>query len=73
MKRLRDVEAPLANFFGSGVLASGRSSTGAGQLPERLEYDAELLAAFFRLLPRSMGRSPPSPAVTTPSCPRTAP
>ena len=56
MKRLRDVEAPLANFFGSGVLALGpKLGPVLWQLPERLEYDAELLAAFFRLLPRSMG------------------
>ena len=56
MKRLRDVEAPLANFFASGVLALGpKLGPVLWQLPERLEYDAELLAGFFRLLPRTMG------------------
>ena len=55
MKRLRDVEQPLANFFGSGVLALGpKLGPVLWQLPERLEYDAELLASFFRLLPRTV-------------------
>ncbi|WP_028637705.1 DUF72 domain-containing protein [Nocardioides sp. URHA0032] len=56
MKRLRDVETPLANFFGSGVLALGaKLGPVLWQLPERLEYDAELLGAFFDLLPRTVG------------------
>jgi uncharacterized protein YecE (DUF72 family) len=54
LKQLRDVEAPLANFFASGVLALG---TQLGpilwQLPERLRFDPDRLAAFFDLLPRS--------------------
>jgi uncharacterized protein YecE (DUF72 family) len=55
MKRLRDVEAPLANFFGSGVLALGpKLGPVLWQLPERLEYDADLLASFFDLLPRTV-------------------
>ena len=55
MKRLRDVEAPLANFFGSGVLALGpKLGPVLWQLPERLEYDAGLLASFFDLLPRTV-------------------
>jgi uncharacterized protein YecE (DUF72 family) len=54
MKRLRDVEAPLANFFASGVLALGdKLGPMLWQLPERLEYDAALLADFFALLPRT--------------------
>ncbi|HTW17859.1 MAG TPA: DUF72 domain-containing protein [Nocardioides sp.] len=54
MKRLRDVEAPLANFFASGVLALGaKLGPILWQLPERLEYDAGLLAAFFEQLPRT--------------------
>lgn len=54
MKRLRDVEAPLANFFASGVLALGaKLGPVLWQLPERLEYDAGLLAAFFEQLPRT--------------------
>ncbi len=54
MKRLRDVEAPLANFFASGVLAlGGKLGPFLWQLPPRLAYDKELLEAFFMLLPRT--------------------
>jgi uncharacterized protein YecE (DUF72 family) len=54
MKKLRDVETPLANFFASGVLALGpKLGPVLWQLPENLPYDAERLAAFFALLPRS--------------------
>ena len=56
LKRLRDVETPLANFFASGVLALGpKLGPLLWQLPERLTFDADLLASFFRLLPRTMG------------------
>lgn len=56
MKRLRGVEAPLANFFASGLLALGpQLGPVLWQLPERLGYDAGLLASFFELLPRTMG------------------
>ena len=54
MKRLRDVETPLANFFASGVLALGpKLGPVLWQLPERVEYDAALMADFYDLLPRS--------------------
>ena len=54
MKRLRDVDAPLANFFGSGVLAlGGKLGPVLWQLPPTLAFDAELLAAFFDRLPRT--------------------
>lgn len=54
MVRLRNAEAPLANFFASGVLALGdKLGPVLWQLPERLEYDAGLLADFFALLPRT--------------------
>jgi uncharacterized protein YecE (DUF72 family) len=54
MKKLRDVEAPLANFFASGVLAL-REKLGPvlWQLPPNFGYDAERLAGFFSQLPRS--------------------
>jgi uncharacterized protein YecE (DUF72 family) len=53
MKRLRDVAAPLANFFASGVLALGdKLGPFLWQLPPSLPYDQELLAGFFDLLPR---------------------
>jgi uncharacterized protein YecE (DUF72 family) len=56
MKKLRDVEAPLANFFASGVLALGdQLGPVLWQLPERLHYDGERLTAFFDQLPRTVG------------------
>jgi uncharacterized protein YecE (DUF72 family) len=54
MKRLRDVETPLANFFASGVLALGHKlGPILWQLPPTLAFDADLLTAFFDRLPRS--------------------
>lgn len=55
MKKLADVEVPLANFFASGVLALG-TKTGPylWQLPPSLGYDAARLASFFDLLPRTL-------------------
>ena len=54
MKKLNDVETPLANFFASGVLAL-REKQGPvlWQLPPNLGFNPERLAAFFALLPRS--------------------
>ncbi len=53
MRRLRDIEAPLANFFASGVLALGpKMGPFLWQLPPTLPYDPDLLADFFDLLPR---------------------
>src|SRR4051812_13013344 len=53
MKKLRDVEEPLANFFASGVLAL-REKLGPvlWQLPPNLGFNAERLREFFALLPR---------------------
>ncbi|MBS0320630.1 MAG: DUF72 domain-containing protein [Proteobacteria bacterium] len=52
VKRLRDVEGPLANFFASGI---GRLGPKLGpilwQLPPNLAFDAPTLAAFLALLP----------------------
>jgi uncharacterized protein YecE (DUF72 family) len=54
MKRLADVETPLANFFASGVLAlAGKLGPVLWQLPPNLAFDADRLEAFFGLLPRS--------------------
>jgi uncharacterized protein YecE (DUF72 family) len=54
MKKLADVEAPLANFFASGVLALGpKLGPVLWQLPPNLGFDAGRLAAFFDLLPRT--------------------
>jgi uncharacterized protein YecE (DUF72 family) len=52
MKRLADVERPLANFFASGVLRLGpKLGPILWQLPPSFRFDPERLTAFFRLLP----------------------
>ncbi|WP_191892475.1 DUF72 domain-containing protein, partial [Streptomyces griseoaurantiacus] len=54
MKKLRDVETPLANFFASGMLALGpKLGPFLWQLPPSLPYEPDRLAAFFDLLPRT--------------------
>jgi uncharacterized protein YecE (DUF72 family) len=54
MKRLADVDVPLANFFASGVLALGpRLGPVLWQLPENLRFDADRVADFFGRLPRT--------------------
>ncbi|WP_426244344.1 DUF72 domain-containing protein [Nocardioides sp. LHG3406-4] len=54
LKRLRETDAPLANFFASGVLALGpKLGPVLWQLPETLQYDAETWDAFARKLPRT--------------------
>ncbi|HWI43998.1 MAG TPA: DUF72 domain-containing protein [Nocardioides sp.] len=54
LKKLREVEAPLANFFASGVLALGpKLGPVLWQLPEVLAYDPALMESFYALLPRS--------------------
>jgi uncharacterized protein YecE (DUF72 family) len=54
LKRLVDVDTPLANFFASGVLALGpKLGPVLWQLPERLAFDADVLDAFFTSLPRT--------------------
>ena len=53
MRRLRDIEAPLANFFASGVANLGaKLGPFLWQLPPSLPFDAERLERFFALLPR---------------------
>jgi uncharacterized protein YecE (DUF72 family) len=52
MKRLRDVETPLANFFASGLFnLKQKLGPILWQLPERFRYDHERLATFLQLLP----------------------
>ncbi|MGZ0149544.1 DUF72 domain-containing protein [Kribbella sp. WER1] len=54
LKRLADVEAPLANFFASGVLALGNKlGPVLWQLPPNFRYDASRCADFFAQLPRT--------------------
>ena len=53
MKRLKDVEVPLANFFASGLLnLREKSGPLLWQLPPTFQFDPDRLAAFFDLLPR---------------------
>src|SRR5471030_1680194 len=54
LKKLRDVDTALANFFASGVLALGaKLGPLLWQLPPNLGYDAERIEAFLSSLPRS--------------------
>lgn len=56
IKRLRDIDAPLANFFASGLLALGpKLGPLIWQLPPNLAFDEPLLDAFLDRLPRSHG------------------
>jgi uncharacterized protein YecE (DUF72 family) len=53
MKKLRDVEVPLANFFASGVLCL-REKLGPilWQFPPNFGWNRERFTEFFELLPR---------------------
>ena len=54
MKKLADVETPLANFFASGLLALGEKlGPVLWQLPPNLGYHPDRLSAFFERLPRT--------------------
>ena len=58
MKRLRDVQTPLANFFASGVLALGHKlGPVLWQLPPTSRFRPDVLADFFAMLPRSTGEA----------------
>jgi uncharacterized protein YecE (DUF72 family) len=53
IKRLKDVRAPVANFFANGPLAMGpKLGPILWQLPPSLRYDRAVLEAFLELLPR---------------------
>ncbi|WP_460532702.1 DUF72 domain-containing protein [Humibacter ginsengiterrae] len=55
MLRLRGIEQAMANFFASGVLLLGdKLGPVLWQLPERVEFDVELLEGFCELLPSTM-------------------
>ncbi|HXS20454.1 MAG TPA: DUF72 domain-containing protein [Steroidobacteraceae bacterium] len=58
MRRLLDIEEPLANFFASGVF-NLREKLGPilWQFPPNFKYDRERLERFFRLLPRDTERA----------------
>lgn len=54
LKKLKDVEIPLANFFASGVLALGnRLGPICWQLPGNLSFNAERIESFLKLLPHT--------------------
>ncbi|MET0928403.1 MAG: DUF72 domain-containing protein [Aeromicrobium sp.] len=54
MKKLADVDVPLANFFASGPLAlAEKLGPVLWQLPPTLGFDAARLERFFKLLPRT--------------------
>lgn len=53
MKRLRDVEVPLANFIASGLLALGpKLGPVLWQFPPRFGFSVERLEPFLAMLPR---------------------
>ena len=56
MKKLRDVEAPLANFFASGILCL-REKLGPilWQFPPNFGWNPERFRDFFELLPHDTG------------------
>ena len=54
MKKLSDIDTPLANFFASGVLALGhRLGPILWQLPPNFGFNAERVASFLGRLPRT--------------------
>jgi uncharacterized protein YecE (DUF72 family) len=55
MKRLKDVERPLANFFASGIF-NLREKLGPflWQFPPQFAYNAERFEEFFEMLPRDL-------------------
>jgi uncharacterized protein YecE (DUF72 family) len=54
MKKLSDVESPMANFFASGVLAlQDKLGPILWQLPPNLGYSASRMESFYSLLPRT--------------------
>jgi uncharacterized protein YecE (DUF72 family) len=53
MKKLRDIETPLANFFASGVLhLKEKLGPILWQFPPNFRFDAARVEGFFALLPR---------------------
>ena len=53
VKRLKDIEQPIANFFASGPLLLGEKlGPILWQFPPNMKYDESLFSAFLELLPR---------------------
>jgi uncharacterized protein YecE (DUF72 family) len=58
LRRLKEIDKPLANFFASGILAlKDKLGPFLWQFPPMLPYKPERLAPFFDLLPRSTGEA----------------
>ncbi len=56
IRRLREVETPLANFFASGVLRLGRKlGPFLWQFPPNMAFDAARFEPFLSLLPHDSG------------------
>ena len=54
LRRLKDIDKPLANFFASGLLAlKDKLGPFLWQFPPMFAYQPERLEPFFALLPRS--------------------
>jgi uncharacterized protein YecE (DUF72 family) len=52
LRRLRDIETPLANFIASGILRLGRKlGPILWQFPPRQRFDAKLFSDFMKMLP----------------------
>ena len=53
VRRLREIERPLANFFASGLLKLGpKLGPILWQFPPNFQYSRELVENFFQLLPK---------------------
>ncbi|WP_426957850.1 DUF72 domain-containing protein [Muricoccus radiodurans] len=53
MRRLKDVEAPIANFFASGLFALGpKLGPILWQIPPKLPFDRERIETWLKLLPK---------------------
>jgi len=58
IRRLKDVEKPLANFFGSGVLhLKEKLGPILWQFAPSFRFDEERIAEFFELLPRTRAQA----------------
>lgn len=58
MKKLRDVEEALANFFAQGLLALGRKlGPILWQFPPQLAFNPDRFENFFRILPRTLDQA----------------
>jgi len=54
LKKLKDVEVPLANFFAQGLLQFGpKLGPILWQFPPNFKFDSQRMESFFAMLPRS--------------------